>query len=264
MKKITLLIFVCLLVSCLSLFVYASELLPMLPPIEHIEANNYKEYQNAIKGVEMPKNFVPYERLDFLGEFLKFRGIEGDLSPYSYTLISQDGTELNLFFNTHPYARYGGEILELIGSIPYSFKSGKGYFDPESALTMLRKYYNQDFIDKASGFCFNYELNTYHYDMQGNLRGIELNFMDCGHCIVEADFSWCAADSWLGQFLYGKQADIEKICIEANLRFMGLYKEPWEQPLIICLSAIGGAVVAGVGAWLATYLVMRKKRGAPE
>jgi hypothetical protein len=163
MKKITLLMFLCFLISGLSLFVHASGLIPMLPPIEWIEANNYKEYQNAIEGVEMSENFVPYERLAFLGEFRKFRGIEGDpsLSFYSYTLISPDGTELNLFFNTHPYAEYDME-LELIGSIPYSFKSGKGYFDPESALTMLREYYNQDFIDKANGFCFGFEfaLNT--------------------------------------------------------------------------------------------------------
>jgi hypothetical protein len=83
--------------------------------------------------------------------------------------------------------------------------------------------------------------------------------MDGGCCIVEADFSQCATDSWLGQFLYGKQADIKKICIEANLRFMGLYKAPWEQPLTICLSAIGGAVVATVATWLITYFIMRKK-----
>ena len=42
---------------------------------------------------------------------------------------------------------------------------------------------------------------------------------------------------------------------EFEARVDGTYVESWEFPLTICLSAIGGAVVAAV----ATYLVMRKK-----
>jgi hypothetical protein len=50
--------------------------------------------------------------------------------------------------------------------------------------------------------------------------------------------------------------------IELSARIYGNYYEPWEQPLAICLSAVGGAVIAAVATWLITYFVVRKKRGA--
>ena len=46
--------------------------------------------------------------------------------------------------------------------------------------------------------------------------------------------------------------------LEMQLHLNKPYEKNWKQPLTICLSAIGGAVVAT----LITFLVMRKKRGA--
>ena len=61
---------------------------------------------------------------------------------------------------------------------------------------------------------------------------------------------------------------VEETIDELHARLDGAYEETvslsdWLQkpPVLVGIGIASGAVLAGVGAWLVTYLVMRKKRG---
>jgi hypothetical protein len=96
----------------------------------------------------------------------------------------------------------------------------------------------------------------YWYDTDGTLLFVRLyNGGDQYEFLT--DFSKCEPNSWMGRLLWYETAD--SAAAEIKTRMSGFYQEPWEQPLSICLSAIGGAVIAAVATWLITYFIMRKK-----
>ncbi|MBQ8340189.1 MAG: hypothetical protein IJY16_07080 [Clostridia bacterium] len=218
----------------------------------------------AMAGREAHDYFVPYERIAFLGKLVGFHTSASRLTfiggTYCYDLISPDGVTMDVDFN-------GGRV-----ALPYPSNFDfpmiwrvDGYYESEGDMRYLNvsralekeTYYDRSYEEFLVGFYVQLDFGTYYYNTDGMLTCIGIKFSEGQLCKIFADFDKCSSDSWAGRLVRTESA--QETTAEMILRFSGLYKEPWEQPLIICLSAIGGAVVAT----LITFLVMRKKRGAP-
>ncbi|MBQ8338884.1 MAG: hypothetical protein IJY16_00350 [Clostridia bacterium] len=255
MKKLVLSVFLCLLVLCLTLPCFAS-----FPTYDHYRVDD-AEYLEIIKNNPPPKDFVTYDKVAFLGD-LREASFDKDYGPsYYYSILTEEET-IGIYFNTFPFSHLGMMGVE-------SFPVYR-YLDLVDDSNML--LLNMDAVaerlqvsfDVADYFYLDIGEVTYWYNYVGNLIYIELINVDhwkCNITVDDCEFSKCAEGGWISRLLDFETA--AATAIEIKARIAGFYREPWEQPLAICLSAIGGAVVAGVSAWLITFLVMRKKRGAP-
>ena len=263
MKKLVLSVFLCLLVLCLTLPCFA--FFPV-PSESYFSAENYQEYKKELRGRELPDNFISYDRVSFLGEFNDFVSEDLKSNSYRYYLTTSDDQELILAFNT--FAEYDNLIVvtDTVVGLDVNFIS-------ENRLKLNMELIRWKTNIEVEGsdilwFCVRdpiidghyYEVE-YYYNRQGELDHITLPF-NGEYCTIKTDFSKCAPDSWIGKLLSIHFKTARETAIELKTRFWGNGEKSWEQPLSICLSAISGAVLAGVGAWLITFLVMRKKRGA--
>ena len=262
MKKLLLTILICLFVLCLTLPCFADRLETITcfgenDKKHNIDADSYVEYKLALVGKEIHDDFVPYEHLAFLGEFSRFQTLSSTIGNggYFYYLIPPDGVELMLAFNCWP-------ADGILWKISDSFLQSAGDMRQLNMERLLKEdfVYNDELIDvnDIKGFYIRYDRFTkYHYNMQGALNCIELEFINARSCLIYADFYKCSPDSRVGRLLSKRTAS--QAALEMQLHLNKPYEKNWKQPLTICLSAIGGAVVAT----LITFLVMRKKRGKP-
>ncbi|MBE6595486.1 MAG: hypothetical protein E7644_06775 [Ruminococcaceae bacterium] len=252
MKKLVLSMMLYLLILCLALPCFA-----YFPVPPEFYAETYQEYKEGLKGKELPDNFVPYDRIRFLGEFSAFCLEDLESNSYLYTLITPEGQKLKVAFNTPPEKR--GLTLEqaVIGLDTYCATKGMLKLNMEALLavtclddvenTLIKEFYISD---------WRYGNIVYFYDRQGDLDRIVLKFDDGEWCAIKTDFAQCTPDSWVGRLLNFSETS-QEAANELIMRFRGSDKNTVKQPLTICLSAIGGAVVAA----LITYLIMRKRRG---
>ena len=252
MKKLVLSVFLCLLVLCLTLPCFAS-----FPAYDHYRVDN-AAYLAIIKNNPPPEDFVPYDRVAFLGKMENFSTNTDYQRGYSYTIVAENAQKIYLYFNHAPMSDViyiGTEYFRAQHIVDLKDEDSMLELDLEELVG--RTGYEIELGDKI--YIDTGELR-YWYDSRGALSAIVV-YYNGSYCWIVSDFFEVDADSWMGRLVSREKSG--KAATEIKARFAGLYHEHREQPLAICLSAIGGAVVAGVGAWLITFLVMRKKRGAP-
>ena len=193
MKKLVLSVFLCLLVLCLTLPCFADSL-EMITCFgendkkHNIDADSYVEYKLALVGKEIHDDFVPYEHLAFLGEFSRFQTLSSTIGDggYFYYLIPPDGVELMLAFNCLP-------ADGILWKISDSFLQSASDMRQLNMERLLKEdfVHNDELFDvnDIKGFYIRYDHFTkYHYNMQGALNCIELEFINARSCLIYADF----------------------------------------------------------------------------
>ena len=256
MKKLVLSVFLCLLVLCLTLPCFASFKLSET----YFFAENYQEYKKGLRErkQKMPSNFISYDRVSFLGEFLGCRCEDLERNAYVYFLLSPEGQDLTVAFNTSPESTSAGKPVNsyVIGVDVNLVRSDMLTIDIDRLLFILGM---DDFYDTfILEFCvYDWADNEvlYYYDWQGDLQRIVLKF-DGEYCAIKTDFAQCAPDSWVGRLLSDPETAREA-AIEMKMRLAGTYEEPWEEPVLVGVAAVVGVSIA----ILVTFFVMRKRRG---
>ena len=243
MKKIFATVIFLILILSLSLPCFAN-----FPPSD-FRANDYEEYKEKLKEKELAENYLPYERVRFLGEFDRYNHVGPD--SCTYYLKAPNGSELSVRFNDYFVGITAGYLRVAAWQPELMNKDSLLSINVDAILA--RTGYD---IKDVEYFYFAAHGCTYYYTKQGRLSSIGWQWGDDKYEIFAA-FSKYDCDSLLGRTVVENTAT--DAISELKLRLAGLYREPWEQPLTICLSAIGGAAVAAVTAWAITYCVMRKK-----
>ncbi|MBE6595487.1 MAG: hypothetical protein E7644_06780 [Ruminococcaceae bacterium] len=223
----------------------------------------YEDYEKYEKEWSDGGTRIHYKRLSFLGEFVHYQpptpseGNDGVLWKYRLKVGKELFLDLRYLLDLDHYlGNYDIEQrtiddVEDIGDMRAlkNFKANDEsiYYDTEHVLVVTE--------------------NIKYYYRWGALRYVFCK--DSRHPTGYFQF-YVRSNDGFAQYPYHKVDLFSRLLdyntapealAEFEARIEGTYVEPWERPLTICLSAIGGAIVAGVGTWIVTYYVMCKKRG---
>ena len=244
MKKLTFFVFLLLLSFCLILPCFA------FPVAPDFRADSYEEYKTGVKELELGDAFIPFERFGFLGEFELESFCYYGSDSCEYYLQNANGLNLTLQFNYSPFS-----CVIIVDAIRLTAPGRSCLVMPDNYSTLNVARTLKETGADASHIIEYYLMSNeakYTYNTQGELTAITLYYGD-NWCTIKTDFSKWEADSYIDKLLNYDTAN--EAAVEMVSKFYGMHQAPWEQPLTICLSAIGSAAVAAV----ATYLIMRKK-----
>jgi hypothetical protein len=220
---------------------------------------------------------VTYEELGFLGDFRKFKvrdlvwnaGEGGEL--YYYELIDANGFLMQVAVRLRKtYISYDEEILQgMEGTarkkyeifwLSEEFRSASHsnihlWETPleHSDLRFGNEFHN-NFLQYGK-IRYQYEEDILQYIVV-DLEDVEIKIWGSEECPL-SQYPTEGRSSMLSRMLNYTTA--RGAVEEFSAKLDGTYENPWEQPLTICLSAVGGAVIAAVATWLITYFIMRKK-----
>ena len=240
--------------------------LPCSATLFNDNIEDYEEYEEqwSDKGTA-----IHYERLSFLGDFVYYH--PSGLAEYNngftwiYRLNAGRGVLLDLTYliDIDVYFRHSDVKQITLDAV----------VDAKNMRTL--KYTEDDELLYSADYLLIITENIRYYYRAGNLQYI------CCEDSRNPSGYYCfsvAAGAGLGSYPYHKRDVISRLLdyntapealTEFESRIEGTYVEP-PSVLQVAISgrelfvgAISGAVLAGVGAWLITFLIMRKKRGAP-
>ena len=223
-----------------------------------LQYDNYEEYEAEWRD---GGTNIHYEQLSFLGEFVHYQpGSPSDANigvcwKYRFEVGKELFLDLRYLLDFDQYF-YGRDMEHLTLDDVENIKD----------MRTLKNIKANGELNYATEHALVITENIVYYYRYGILQYVFCK--DSRNATGYFQFSVTTGNGGVAQYPYNKSDLFSRLLnyntaqealTEFEARIDGTYIAPWEPPLTIALSALSGAVVAAVTAWLITYFVMRKK-----